>query len=252
MARSDRDAPAERRILRFDAIPSTQDVIRAEGLDGAPAGTIAVARHQTAGRGRRGRTWSDPGDGMLMLSYLARPPHRAEALAPLPLVAGIAVVDALPVAARLHWPNDVVIDGAKVAGILVEGIAAADPFAIIGIGINANVPPEALPPTDRLPAGSLLGATGTPIDLVALETRLLDGLDAVLADFAAHGFAALHARYAAIDALHGNRVLLRTPSGSLEGTVRGVDAEGRLLLEDAHGAVAALTSAEVERVVPTP
>ena len=252
MLGSERVDGAGRRVLRFEAVPSTQDVIREEARAGAPAGTVAIAAHQTAGRGRRGRTWLDPARGMLMLSYLARPTRPAAEVSALALVAGLAVAESLPCPTRLRWPNDIVVDLGKVAGILLEGAAApTGRFAIIGIGINVNVPAEDLPPTDRLPAASILTASGATTDIRALEIELLNALDRAIGTFDAHGFAALRARFEALDDLIGRRLVVRTPNGPIEGHGAGVDDQGRLRVRDDAGTIHVLASAEVERVAAT-
>ena len=131
---------------------------------------------------RRGRTWSDPPGKALMFSYLARPTRALAELSSLSLVVGIAVAESLPLPTQLRWPNDLVVAGGKVAGILVELVtpATGPPFAIIGIGINANLTRDELPPTDRLPATSLLVEGGVEIDRIALLESLAARLDAAL------------------------------------------------------------------------
>ncbi len=185
-----------------------------------------------------------------MFSYLARPIRPVAELSPLALVVGIAVTESLPVPATLRWPNDVIIGGAKVAGILVELVtpAAGSPFAIVGIGINANLTVAELPPTDRLPATSLLAQTGAEIDRVALFEVVAARLDAVLEQFDAHGFAGLLPRYAILDGLAGHQITLRLADGDVAGTAAGVDGLGRLLLTTEHG-TKALMAGEVERVL---
>ncbi len=237
-------------MITRPSCPSTQDLLRDEALAGAPAGTAVITDHQTAGRGRRGRTWSDPPGKALMFSYLARPTLPVADLSPLALVVGIAVAEALPVAATLRWPNDLIVEGAKVAGILVELVTPSDgpPFAIIGIGINANLTEEELPPTDRLPATSLLLHTGGEVDRAALFETIAAGLDAILEEFNVHGFAGLLERYAALDGLAGHEITLRLADREVAGTAAGVDAIGRLLITTARGSEA-LLAGEVERVL---
>lgn len=243
--------PGSRNVITRASCPSTQDIVREEALAGAPAGTICVTDHQTAGRGRRGRTWSDPPGKALMFSYLARVTRAPEELATLSLLVGIVVAESLPLGPRLRWPNDLVLNGGKVAGILVELVTPPDQplFAIIGIGINANLTADELPPTDRLPATSLLVEGGTEVDRVALLERLGDGLDAALEQFDREGFAPFVARYAALDGLAGHTVTLSLPGGSATGTADGIDAHGHLLLRLADGSEQAFSAGEVERVL---
>ena len=238
-------------MLTRVSCPSTQDIVRDEALAGAPAGTVAVTDHQTAGRGRRGRTWASPPGKALMFSYLARPTRPLAELGPLALVVGVAVAERLPVPTRLRWPNDLVIGGGKTGGILVELVTppSGDPFAIVGIGINANLTADELPPTDRLPATSLLVEGGTEVDRPALLVELAQGLDDALALFDAEGFAPFLPRFAALDGLAGEAIVLRVGERDVAGRATGVDAAGRLLLDAGDGAVSAYAAGEVERVL---
>jgi BirA family transcriptional regulator, biotin operon repressor / biotin---[acetyl-CoA-carboxylase] ligase len=215
---------------------STQDIVRAAGAF-APEGFVAVTDHQTAGRGRRGRTWQDRPGQALMFSMLLRPTTAPDALAPLTLVAAIAVAEALPLTARIRWPNDVVVGGSKIAGLIAELEAPPqrDPYVILGIGINANTPAAALPETERLPATSLQVELGAPVDRLWLLHLVIDRLQAAYREFEALGFGALHDRYAALDDLAGRTVQLATGEGVVTGTGEGVDEVGRLVLTTDSG-----------------
>jgi len=238
-------------VITRASCPSTQDIVREEALAGAPTGTICVTDHQTAGRGRRGRTWSDPPGKALMFSYLARVARAPEELATLSLIVGIVVAESLPLQPRLRWPNDLVLNGGKVAGILVELVTPPDQplFAIIGIGINANLTAEELPPTDRLPATSLLVEGGAEIDRIALLEALANSLDEAVALFSREGFAPFVARYAALDGLAGHAITLKLPQESVAGTAVGIDARGQLVLRLTTGSEQAFSAGEVERVL---
>ena len=118
---------------------STNDRARALAAAGAPHGTLVTTGEQTAGRGRQGRTWLAPAGQALLLSLVLRDPD-----ALLPLRAGLAVADVAGAAARVKWPNDVLLDGRKLAGILVEA-RPQDGWAVLGIGLNAAVDLAALP-----------------------------------------------------------------------------------------------------------
>jgi len=236
----------DRILIALDACPSTQDVVREQALQGAPAGTVCTAEHQTAGRGRRGRTWTETPGTALMFSYLARPARPPAELGPLSLVVGISLAETLPLGPRLRWPNDLVLGDRKLGGILVELATPPDaaPFAVIGVGINANLTAEQLPPTDRLPATSLRVEGGEPVDRAALRGRLLTALDRDLATFDAEGFGPFAARWAALDQLAGRDLELRLPDGVVAGRCEGVDGDGRLLLDGR-----AYAAGEVERVL---
>ena len=119
--------------LHLRETTSTNDRARALAAAGAPHGTLVTAAAQTAGRGRQGRTWSAPPGRALLLSLVLRSPDRM-----LPLAAAVAVADAAGPDAAIKWPNDVLLDGRKVAGILAEA-RPQDGWAVLGIGLNVAV-----------------------------------------------------------------------------------------------------------------
>jgi BirA family biotin operon repressor/biotin-[acetyl-CoA-carboxylase] ligase len=172
--------PLGRPRLHLRETGSTQERARELAAAGAPHGTLVTAGVQTAGRGRQGRAWVAPPGRALLLSLVLR---GREPL--LSLRAGLAVADLAGPAARVKWPNDVLLDGRKVAGVLVEG-RPQESWAALGIGINVAVEPGDFPPELRERAGTL----GWPPDrlepalaelLRALERRLAEPADALLA-----------------------------------------------------------------------
>jgi BirA family transcriptional regulator, biotin operon repressor / biotin---[acetyl-CoA-carboxylase] ligase len=193
---------------------------------GAPHGTLVTTDVQTAGRGRQGRTWLAPRGRALLLSLVVRDP------APLlPLQAGLAVADLAGDAARVKWPNDVLVDGRKVAGILVEG-RPQERWAVLGIGINAAVGAADLP--EELNAGTLgLEVAALP---AALD-RLLDHLERRLAEPAGETLAAVRAR----DVLLG--ASLAWEGGS--GTGAGITDAGALRVRLSDGSETVLDAGEV-------
>ena len=215
--------------LHLRETASTNDRARGLAAAGAPHGTLVTAGRQTAGRGRQGRAWSAPAGRALALSLVVRD------LDPLlPLRAGLAVADVAGPEARVKWPNDVLLDGRKVAGVLVEA-RPQEGWAVVGIGVNVAVRPGAdLPPGLRETAGTLGRAAGT---LEATLAELLDALAVRLADDVAAVLAALRER----DALLGRRV--RWAQGG--GTGAGIDDRGALLVVTADGATVALDAGEV-------
>lgn len=153
---------------------STQQLL----LPDAPEGSVAVAEHQTAGRGRLGRSWQAPPGSSVLLSVLLRPAAPPATLPELSIVGAEAVADAIRavtgVKPTIKHPNDVLVDGRKVAGVLGE---AREGVVILGIGINANVPAAGLPTRTRLPSTSLLEQTGGPVDRAALAAEVLFRLE---------------------------------------------------------------------------
>jgi len=179
--------------LHLRATTSTNDRARALAQGGAPHGTLVTAAEQHAGRGRQGRTWSAPPGRALLLSFVLRDPP-----ALLPLAAGLAVAEVAGPAAAIKWPNDVLLDGGKVAGILAEG-RADEGWAVLGIGVNVALRVDELPPELHATAGTLgLG----PADLEPTLERLVVALERALA----LDTSALLEAYRARDALRGHEV----------------------------------------------
>jgi BirA family biotin operon repressor/biotin-[acetyl-CoA-carboxylase] ligase len=201
---------------------------------------LRIAEHQTAGRGRAGRSWlSEPGNS-LTFSLAWRYADGLRGLAGLPLTVGVALAETLgrlgqPV--QLKWPNDVLKDGDKLAGILVETQVAVDGAAwtIVGIGVNL-VMPDAL--EDRIGRSAAAMPWLARMDRDELMAALLDGLAEALALFARAGFGAFVARWNLLHAWQGRRVVL-LDRGEVrhEGLAAGVDDTGRLLLDTAAGRV---------------
>jgi BirA family transcriptional regulator, biotin operon repressor / biotin---[acetyl-CoA-carboxylase] ligase len=206
---------------------STQELAR-----DLPEGGVAACDEQTAGRGRRGREWySPPGAGLLF--SLALEPHTApDRLPAFSLVAAEAVCTVCDPRAMVRWPNDIMIEGRKVAGVLPE---LRDSKLVVGFGVNVNQTPSGLPEQARVPATSLRIERGGEVDRVELLVDLLVELERRYDAFERDGFAGLER-----DELRGHTVQL---VGGRRGLCEGVDELGRLIV-DGH----AHTSAEVERV----
>jgi BirA family biotin operon repressor/biotin-[acetyl-CoA-carboxylase] ligase len=214
--------------LHLKATTSTNDRARDLAQAGAPHGTLVTAGEQSAGRGRQGRTWSAPAGSALLMSLVL---HEVPAL--LPLAAGVAVAEVAGATARVKWPNDVLLDDRKVAGILAEG-RPRDGWAVLGIGLNVAVRIEDLPPELHAAAGTLGLA---PAELEPTLARLLDALERALA----LDDAALLDAYRARDALRGRDVAWTDGSGR----AAGIDGDGRLVVELAGGGRTALSAGEV-------
>ena len=192
-----------------------------------------VAGQQTAGRGRQGRHWSSP-PGNLYASLRLVDPCEPRHAAKLGFVAGVSLVKAIHLAApqlkgsvRLKWPNDVLLDGAKLAGILLEAQTGAHLSVAIGMGLNLAFHPEDTP----YPATSL-AAKGCPLSVVDILPALSDSVAQHLKVFArGEGFAAIRQDWLRLaHGLHGP-ISVRLPRQTAEGRFDGIDAEGRLMLE---------------------
>jgi BirA family biotin operon repressor/biotin-[acetyl-CoA-carboxylase] ligase len=214
--------------VHLRATSSTNDRARALGEGGAPHGTLVTAGEQTRGRGRQGRTWIGPPGRALLLSLLLRDYDPL-----LPLRGGLAVADLAGAAARVKWPNDVLLAGRKVAGILVEA-RPDEGWAVLGIGLNVAVDPATLPPELRDLAGTL---GRSPDALEPTLAELLGVLETRLAQPHAETLYALRAR----DALFGRPVRWATGAG----LGAGIDDEGSLLVRRPDGRLETLSSGEV-------
>jgi BirA family biotin operon repressor/biotin-[acetyl-CoA-carboxylase] ligase len=214
--------------LHLRATTSTNDRARELAQAGAPHGTLVTAGEQHSGRGRQGRTWSAPPGRALLLSLVLRDPPEL-----LPLAAALAVAEVAGPEAAIKWPNDVLVDGRKVAGILAEG-RPHEGWAVLGIGLNVALRVEELPAELHETAGTL-GLE--PADLEPTLARLLAALERALALDAG----ALLEAYRARDALAGREVAW---AGG-HGRAAGIDGAGRLVVELAEGGRTALSAGEV-------
>jgi len=220
--------------LHLRTTSSTQDRARALATAGAPHGTLVTAAEQLAGRGRQGRTWSAPAGSALLASLVLRD----GVLELVPLAAALAVARVVGPGALIKWPNDVQVDGRKVAGILVEG-RPHERWAVLGIGVNVALRIEDLPAELHATAGTL-GLR--PADVEPTLARLLVSLEGALA----LPPPALLADYRARDALHGRAVAWADG----QGRAAGIDDEGRLVVELDDGSRTALAAGEVHLATP--
>jgi BirA family biotin operon repressor/biotin-[acetyl-CoA-carboxylase] ligase len=231
-----------------DQCPSTNTVLMAAApLEGVMP--VLVAERQTAGRGRRGRTWLAWPGASLTFSVLWPIPSRTSAPAGLSLVAGLALAVALEKlgypAPQLKWPNDVLMDGRKVAGILVELQSARGrpSAAVIGVGVNVALPPGVLIP-DQPAVTSLAESLGTLPDRNRLLAAILAELQDFLEIYGVAGFGALRGAWGQRNRYAGMPVRILGEGVVTEGTCEGVDEDGALLLRTGGG-VRRILSGEV-------
>jgi BirA family biotin operon repressor/biotin-[acetyl-CoA-carboxylase] ligase len=224
--------------LHLPETTSTNDAARQWAEDGAPDGAVVVADHQTAGRGRLGRTWHSPPGVNLYLSLVHRGPVDL-----LPLLGALAVRDTvqsfLPpgLTAAIKWPNDILVDEYKIAGILCE---LFDDFAVVGIGINVNM--TKFPDDLRRPASSLRLLCGAEQDRRALLRTVLDDLDhwrentdLVIKNFTDHCITL------------GREVSVNLPGREpLTGTAVRLSERGALIVEDQNGVTHAVEAGDVD------
>ena len=219
---------------------STQDVLLHSTTEW-DEGAVSVTEHQSGGRGRERRAWTDTAGRSLLLSLLLRPRGGAP-VEQLSLVVGLAAAESIDTAAgtrsQLKWPNDVLVDGRKVAGILLESSGAT---VVCGIGINVNQTEDELPTATRVPAGSLRLATGREHDRAALLVSLLLALEQHYDTWRESGLERFAVELERRDALRGQRISV----GDLSGTAAGIAGDGRLRVVHDDGKESLVASGEV-------
>ncbi|MFB7251816.1 biotin--[acetyl-CoA-carboxylase] ligase [Microbacterium sp. NPDC056234] len=225
------DAVASRLVV-VEESPSTNAQLREQRADAAHL-TVLLTTHQTAGRGRLDRTWTTPAGSALAISVLLRDLPKAESLGWIPLAAGMAMADAVATQLPDHevgvkWPNDVLVDGRKICGILAEG---ADGAVVVGAGVNTAMTADQLP-VETATSFAVLGAVA---DLDRLARDFLVGLDQALVNLVAAGDADAAGLRVAVEARClslGRPVEVSLPDGAvLQGTAVGLEADGRLIVE---------------------
>jgi len=216
---------------------STNDDARALARAGAASGTVVLASRQTAGRGRLGREWVSPAGGAYFSAVL-RPAVGLADVSVLSLVVGLGIARALAsigIDSRLKWPNDILLAGGKVAGVLLEMTAEADAveWVVVGVGLNVRRPVDA--PVAETAA--YLSDEREDVRIPSTLAAVLDGIADVYAEWLAAGFGALRAEYESRSSLMGESVTVRDREGTVRGSgvVVGVDSGGRLRLAGSDG-----------------
>jgi BirA family biotin operon repressor/biotin-[acetyl-CoA-carboxylase] ligase len=234
-----------------DEIDSTSTRLMERASGGAPSGTCLVAEWQSAGRGRRGRTWVASLGGSLTFSLLWRFERGAGHLGGLSLAVGVAVAKALAACgverAQVKWPNDVVCDFRKIAGILVEtaGEMQGPSVAVVGVGVNYRLGERVLDRIDQ-PVTDVAQCSGSPPARGELLARLLAEMCATLEAFDRHGFPALRDAWRALHAYDGRRVrVMPGRDAAFDAEVVDVGADGVLVVRRPEGQLVSLASAEI-------
>jgi BirA family biotin operon repressor/biotin-[acetyl-CoA-carboxylase] ligase len=228
-------------VVLLPVATSTQDEARRLARAGAPVGTVVIAEEQTRGRGRLDRRWVSPPGGLYFTILLERslPPG------PLPLLAGVAVTEALRqlgsdrIAAK--WPNDVLLDGRKLAGILAQREATA---LLLGVGVNVRLDPGLLPPEDRGRVASLyeVAPEVTREEVFeAIVERLRHWLDRA----AREGFETTLPRWRELSSTLGRRVRVELPHETVEGQAEDVEADGALRIRHGDGTTRRIVAGDV-------
>lgn len=215
----------------------------------AAEGTAVVAETQTGGKGRLGRSWISP-RGNLYLSVILRPEVPTHKAPLLTLMGAAATANAIRAAAKItagiKWPNDILINGRKVGGLLTEMSAEQDRIRhiVLGIGVNVNMELTALPDEVRMLSTSIAAETGAPLDRTSLLRQILQELDRCYLAFLADERSVLVA-WRALNVTLGMRVVVSGLGGTVEGLAHEIDREGRLLVRLDDGSVQAVAAGDV-------
>lgn len=238
------------KLVYLDEVDSTNNYARKLAEDGVQHGTLVVADYQNGGKGRRGRTWVMPHRKAIAMSLIVRPDIRPEKASMMTLVTGMAVAEAIKkvtgLDTKIKWPNDIVINGKKISGILTEMSAEMDGinYVVIGIGINANFTefPEEL----RETATSLQQQLGYPVDRGAIICMTMKIFEIYYERFMeTQSMKGLAEEYQQMLANLDRQVRVLEPGNEYSGVARGIDETGQLLVEKENGETVAVYAGEV-------
>jgi BirA family biotin operon repressor/biotin-[acetyl-CoA-carboxylase] ligase len=242
------------RVICLDETDSTNLQACRLGDQGGVDGLVVIADRQSAGKGRMGRQWASPGAVNLYASVLLRPqimPFEAPRLTFLSAVAVCRAIEACCGArARVKWPNDVLIEGRKVAGLLNEMSAETDRvnYVVLGIGVNLNMSEAQFPPDLRYPATSLALSSGRLVSRLDFTRALLQQLDELYRIFSEAGSEPIMAAWSELCEMIGQDVAVAAGEQSLSGTMVGLGEDGALLLRTAAGKIESVYAGDVRPV----
>jgi BirA family biotin operon repressor/biotin-[acetyl-CoA-carboxylase] ligase len=235
-----------------ESIGSTQKEAHRLAYEGAPEGTVVVAEEQRTGRGRLGREWFSLPKRGIWMSMVVRPdlpPQRAPQFTLIAAVAAaLAIVDVTGLQPEIKWPNDILVNGKKVVGILTELQAEADKISslIIGVGMNVNHDPEDFPESVRKTATSLSMEKGAKIPRAKLVQSFLAYFEKYYAIYLEKGFAPIKLLWETYAISLGKVITATTITGKVAGKAAGITDDGILIIEDQYGNIHEIYSADIE------
>lgn len=245
-----RTKAAGRNLVFLEEVDSTNNRAKQLAEAGAPDGTVVIAGRQSAGKGRRGKTWESPAAGGIWMSLLLRPAIAPGQASMLTLAAALAVAEGIEktcgAAVQIKWPNDLVLNKKKICGILTEMSTETDCInhVVIGIGININI--KAFPDELKGVATSLYLETGKTVSRSLLTAAILQAWETCYEVFLqTRDLSALLEPYHRRLVNRDKEVRVLTPDGAYEGIARGITAAGELLVEKKDGTMANVLSGEV-------
>ena len=245
-----------KKIVYQPSVKSTQEIAYSLARDGAPEGSIVLADEQTGGRGRLGRAWQSPAGTGIWMSLILRPEIPLQKAPQLTLLIAVAASKAIEkvtgLEAAIKWPNDLLINGKKTAGILTELQAEADSIhsVIVGIGMNVNQESKHFSEEIAQIATSLAIEGGKTYKRAEVIGYLLQEIDSLYHQYLQNGFGVIKLLWEARAFSLGKRITARSVTGSITGYAKGITDEGVLLLEDDTGRVHSIYSADIE--IPSP
>jgi len=238
----------------FREIDSTNNRAKALAAEGVPEGTVVVADMQTAGRGRRGRQWFSPSNQGIYVSVVLRPSLPLREISRISLVAAVAVAETLReefgLDALIKWPNDILIDHKKIAGILSEAVidTVGLEYMVVGIGLNINQDLSQFPADLRMPATSLRVENSQAVARVRILQSLLLSLEQQYLRLLAGDFESILVRARALSMVLGQQVRLETAEGFVVGKAVDINSDGYLMVVNPDGSVQAVMSGEIDVV----
>jgi len=236
-------------IHHFETLPSTNDLAKELGAGQAPEGTLVVAEGQSRGRGRLGREWSSPPGAGLYVSVLLRPPLPPADMPQITLTAAVAVVRALKratgVAAGIKWPNDLILAGKKLGGILTEMETESDQIRHLVVGLGLNVNNGQFPAELKDLATSLVLVTGRTYSRLKILKAWLEELESLYQLFLAREFAKILEEWKEYTVTLGQAVRVRQGPVEISGQALEVAPDGALLVETRAGEIVRVTSGEI-------
>lgn len=238
-------------IVHFRETDNTNNRAKALAYEGAPEGTLVLAEAQSQGRGRRGRAWFSPAGQGIYATVVLRPPIPLGETPKLTLLTAVAAAEALEkqtgLPTRIKWPNDILVNGRKLAGILTEigtEMDAVD-FVVIGMGLNVNIPEESFPSDLRYPATSVLIEKGRPYPRVRLLQAWLEALEKDYHHLLQGDFDGILSRWKILTDIIGSRIAVEMPGRRYVGRVQDVDENGVLILQESDGTLQRIFSGDV-------
>lgn len=237
-------------LFYYETLGSTMDTAFELGLKGFPEGTVVFAESQTKGRGRLGRSWFSPKEKGIYLSLLLRPEFLPQEAPKITLMTAVSISEAIKkitgLSVLIKWPNDIVVGGKKLAGILTELDAEADKikFINIGIGINVNSSKSFLP----LDATSLKEEIGTELSRIELAREVLRAIEGNYFILKDKGFKPILEKWLASSAILGKRIEISSQNRIICGEAQDIDMDGALLVRQDTGFIERVLSGDVVRI----